>query len=110
MRVMVSFIFMMLLSISLFGTTKPQIRGAYLETRSADVYVGQCFANGEMNFVGVMSQAFGFCHCGLRGLVRRGLRDGLALQCLRCFHGNPRNGRDVPHDNPSALHRAGVHG
>src|SRR5689334_8683987 len=30
----------------------PQISGQYLETRSADVYVGQCFANGEMNTAG----------------------------------------------------------
>jgi hypothetical protein len=29
-----------------------QIRGEYLETRSADVYTGQCFANGEVNVVG----------------------------------------------------------
>lgn len=29
-----------------------QIRGQYLETRSADVYTGQCFANGEVNLVG----------------------------------------------------------
>src|SRR6266849_1043532 len=29
-----------------------QIKGDYLETRSADVYVGQCFANGEMNTAG----------------------------------------------------------
>ena len=30
----------------------PQIKGQYLETRSADVYVGQCFANGEVNTTG----------------------------------------------------------
>jgi hypothetical protein len=29
-----------------------QIKGEYLETRSADVYTGQCFANGEMNLAG----------------------------------------------------------
>jgi hypothetical protein len=29
-----------------------QITGQYLETRSADVYVGQCFANGEVNLAG----------------------------------------------------------
>ena len=29
-----------------------QIQGDYLETRSADVYTGQCFANGEVNLVG----------------------------------------------------------
>jgi hypothetical protein len=29
-----------------------QIKGDYVETRSADVYTGQCFANGEVNLVG----------------------------------------------------------
>ena len=29
-----------------------QISGDYVETRSADVYTGQCFANGEVNLVG----------------------------------------------------------
>jgi hypothetical protein len=29
-----------------------QISGEYVETRSADVYTGQCFANGEVNLVG----------------------------------------------------------
>ena len=28
------------------------IRGEYVETRSADVYTGQCFANGEMGLAG----------------------------------------------------------
>ena len=32
--------------------TASQIRGDYIETRSADVYTGQCFANGEMNLTG----------------------------------------------------------
>jgi hypothetical protein len=29
-----------------------QIQGDYIETRSADVYTGYCFANGEVNLVG----------------------------------------------------------
>src|SRR5207302_7696196 len=29
-----------------------QISGDYLETRSADVYTGPCFANGEVNLAG----------------------------------------------------------
>lgn len=33
-------------------STSPRISGQYVETRSADVYVGQCFANGEMNTSG----------------------------------------------------------
>src|SRR4030088_1212758 len=32
--------------------TAQQIHGDYIETRSADVYTGQCFANGEVNLVG----------------------------------------------------------
>ena len=39
--------------ISLFATSlAAQIQGEYMETRSADVYTGQCFANGEVNLVG----------------------------------------------------------
>jgi hypothetical protein len=33
-------------------TNAASIKGQYLETRSADVYVGQCFANGEVNLTG----------------------------------------------------------
>jgi hypothetical protein len=51
MRKFVVFAFM-LLGLSVFAATRPQIQGEYLETRSADVYVGQCFANGEMNLTG----------------------------------------------------------
>lgn len=29
-----------------------QVQGQYIETRSADIYTGQCFANGEVNLVG----------------------------------------------------------
>ncbi len=32
--------------------TAAQIRGDYLETRSADVYTGPCFANGEVGLTG----------------------------------------------------------
>lgn len=44
-----------LLAIVLLASTfaaAQQIRGDYIETRSADVYTGQCFANGEVNLVG----------------------------------------------------------
>jgi hypothetical protein len=34
------------------NSASPGIQGQYLETRSADVYVGQCFANSEMNLTG----------------------------------------------------------
>ena len=38
----------------LFGASvsAQQIQGEYMETRSADVYTGQCFANGEVNLTG----------------------------------------------------------
>jgi hypothetical protein len=51
-----------------------QIQGDYLETRSADVYTGQCFANGEVNLVG--NQAILAWH------VRRGSWDGVRLDGL----------------------------
>src|SRR5579862_3443982 len=41
-----------LLTTALYAQKAPLIKGQYLETRSADVYVGQCFANGEMNLSG----------------------------------------------------------
>jgi hypothetical protein len=51
-----------------------QIRGDYLETRSADVYTGQCFANGEVNLTG--SEAILAWH------VQSGSWDGVPLDGL----------------------------
>jgi Protein of unknown function (DUF1326) len=51
-----------------------EIRGDYLETRSADVYTGQCFANGEVNLVG--KEAILAWH------VRHGSWDGVPLEGL----------------------------
>ena len=51
-----------------------QIRGDYLETRSADVYTGQCFANGEVNLVG--NEAILAWH------VQSGSWDGVPLEGL----------------------------
>src|SRR6478672_5046353 len=51
-----------------------QIRGDYIETRSADVYTGQCFANGEVNLVG--KEAIVAWH------VQSGSWDGVALDGL----------------------------
>ena len=47
-------IFVLLFAISAISVSAAaqQIRGDYVETRSADVYTGQCFANGEVNLVG----------------------------------------------------------
>lgn len=51
-----------------------QIRGDYVETRSADVYTGQCFANGEVNVVG--NEAILAWH------VQNGSWNGVALDGL----------------------------
>jgi hypothetical protein len=59
------------LSTSLFAQ---QIRGDYIETRSADVYTGQCFANGEVNLVG--KEAILAWH------VQSGSWDGVSLDGL----------------------------
>lgn len=48
-----------------------QIQGEYMETRSADVYTGQCFANGEVNLTG--TEAI------LAWKVDRGSWDGVRL-------------------------------
>jgi hypothetical protein len=52
----------------------PQIKGQYLETRSADVYVGQCFANGEVNLLG--TEAIVAWH------IQEGSWDGVSLAGL----------------------------
>jgi hypothetical protein len=51
-----------------------QISGDYIETRSADVYTGQCFANGEVGLTG--NEAI------LGWRVRRGSWNGVALDGL----------------------------
>jgi hypothetical protein len=51
-----------------------QIRGDYIETRSADVYTGQCFANGEVNLAG--KEAILAWH------IQSGSWDGVALDGL----------------------------
>jgi hypothetical protein len=56
------------------GLSAQQIRGDYIETRSADVYTGQCFANGEVNLVG--KEAIVAWH------VRDGSWDGVSLSGL----------------------------
>lgn len=45
--------FLAILAVCLFASASfAQIKGDYMETRSADVYTGQCFANGEVGLVG----------------------------------------------------------
>lgn len=61
----------LMLSASMFAQ---QIRGDYVESRSADVYTGQCFANGEVNLVG--NEAILAWH------IRSGSWNGVALSGL----------------------------
>jgi hypothetical protein len=72
MRYVLSIAFL-LMSLSISSLAQ-QIRGDYLETRSADVYTGQCFANGEVNLVG--HEAILAWH------VRSGAWDGVRLDGL----------------------------
>src|SRR5438132_3415269 len=66
-------LFPVLLVLSL-AMSAQQISGDYLETRSADVYTGQCFANGEVNLVG--NEAILAWH------VQGGSWDGVPLEGL----------------------------
>ncbi|HKF22844.1 MAG TPA: DUF1326 domain-containing protein [Candidatus Angelobacter sp.] len=66
--------FVTFLALSAFAAQQPQIRGQYLETRSADVYVGQCFANGEVNLAG--TEAIVAWH------IQEGKWDGVSLAGL----------------------------
>src|SRR5512141_2299087 len=73
--------------------TAQEIRGDYLETRSADVYTGQCFANGEVNLVG--NEAILAWH------VRSGSWDGVQLQGLTVAAAVRANGTlGDPYENP----------
>src|SRR5262249_28179262 len=51
-----------------------QVKGEYIETRSADVYTGQCFANGEVGLVG--DEAIVAWH------IKEGKWDGVSLAGL----------------------------
>src|SRR5438132_11981945 len=66
-------LFPVLLVLSL-AMSAQQISGDYLETRSADIYTGQCFANGEVNLVG--NEAILAWH------VQSGNWDGVPLEGL----------------------------
>src|SRR6266568_5166401 len=70
-----------------------EIRGDYLETRSADVYTGQCFANGEVNLVG--KEAILAWH------VQSGSWNGVPLQGLSIAAAVRANGTlGDPYENP----------
>jgi hypothetical protein len=60
--------------LTVLSAAAQQIQGDYIETRSADVYTGQCFANGEVNLVG--NEAI------LAWRVQNGAWDGVSLDGL----------------------------
>jgi hypothetical protein len=64
----------LLLALSASAFAQSTIHGDYIETRSADVYTGQCFANGEVNLVG--NEAILAWH------VAEGSWDGVSLEGL----------------------------
>ena len=45
-------LFSIVIILGLTGAAQAGVAGDYLETRSADVYTGQCFANGEVGLAG----------------------------------------------------------
>lgn len=69
-----AFLGIMLLLTTVVLAQSQQIKGEYLETRSADVYTGQCFANGEMNTAG--DEAIVAWH------IQEGSWDGVSLAGL----------------------------
>lgn len=74
-----------------------QIRGDYVETRSADVYTGQCFANGEVNLVG--NEAILAWH------VNSGSWNGVALDGLTVAAAVRAHGTlGDPYENPYPAH------
>jgi hypothetical protein len=75
------------------GAAAQQIHGDYIETRSADVYTGQCFANGEVNLVG--KEAILAWH------VQNGTWDGVSLDGLTIAAAVRANGTlGDPYENP----------
>jgi hypothetical protein len=67
-------LFAAVLLVSTFCLEAQQLRGDYIESRSTDVYVAQCFANGEVGLTG--NQALMAWH------VREGSWNGIPLEGL----------------------------
>ena len=51
-RLFVAVLAVTITALAIAASAQPRITGDYIETRSADVYTGQCFANGEVGLVG----------------------------------------------------------
>src|SRR5579863_4944413 len=93
MRLMSWMIIICIASFLSISAAAQQIRGDYLETRSADVYTGQCFANGEVNLVG--SEAILAWH------VRNGSWDGVSVEGLTVAAAIKANGTlGDPYESP----------
>ena len=96
MRFHLFFLFPAVLVLSLCSSAQ-QIQGDYLETRSADVYTGQCFANGEVNLVG--NEAILAWH------VQSGSWNGISLAGLSVAAAVRANGTlGDPYENPYPAH------
>ena len=74
MRFATLLMFLCVLGLFSISMAAQEIRGDYMETRNADVYTGQCFANGEVNLVG--NEAILAWH------IRVGNWDGVSLEGL----------------------------
>ena len=93
MRLKLSIVLACLIAGLAISMEAQEIRGDYLETRSADVYTGQCFANGEVNLVG--NEAILAWH------VQSGSWDGVPLQGLTVAAAVRANGTlGDPYENP----------
>jgi len=83
----------LLVALSANAFAQSTIRGDYIESRSADVYTGQCFANGEVNLVG--NEAI------LAWRVTDGAWDGVSLNGLSVVAAVKANGTlGDPYENP----------
>src|SRR5947207_16019357 len=71
--------FLIALAFLFCASAEAQIAGDYLESRSADVYTGQCFANGEVGLTG--DQAI------LEWHIHSGSWDGLKLDGISVVAG-----------------------
>src|SRR2546428_12062416 len=93
MRLKLSILLVCLVACLSIPMAAQEVRGDYLETRSADVYTGQCFANGEVNLVG--NEAILAWH------VQSGSWDGVPLQGLTVAAAVRANGTlGDPYENP----------
>lgn len=93
MRLQISIILSLFLACLSISMNAQQLRGDYLESRSADVYTGQCFANGEVNLVG--NEAILAWH------VQSGSWDGVPLQGLTVVAAVRANGTlGDPYESP----------